>query len=77
MAILSKIEEAAQKHNLTLDALALRTGISGAELSRMNTGRIQSLRFTTLAAICKELRCQPGDLFLYVPDEQVDRPPRR
>ena len=71
MAIISNLEAAAQELGLTLDALAVRSGISGAELSRMNSGRIQSLRFTTLAAICKELRCQPGDLFVYVPDAEV------
>lgn len=49
--------------------LAERVGISEANLSRIKTGRISAVRFSTLDAICRVLDCQPGDILEYVPDE--------
>ena len=49
--------------------LAERVGLTEANLSRIKTGRISAVRFSTLDAICRELGCQPGDLLEYVPDE--------
>ena len=50
--------------------LAERVGISEANLSRIKTGRISAVRFSTLDAICRVLDCQPGDILEYVPDEE-------
>ena len=44
-------------------------GISEVNLSRIKTGRISAVRFSTLDAICRVLDCQPGDILEYVPDE--------
>ena len=49
--------------------LAERVGISEVNLSRIKTGRISAVRFSTLDAICRVLDCQPGDILEYVPDE--------
>lgn len=49
--------------------LAERVGLTEASLSRIKTGRISAVRFSTLDAICRELGCQPGDILEYVPDE--------
>ena len=49
--------------------LAERVGLTEANLSRIKTGRISAVRFSTLDAICRELGCQPGDILEYVPDE--------
>ena len=49
--------------------LAERAGLTEANLSRIKTGRISAVRFSTLDAICRELGCQPGDILEYVPDE--------
>lgn len=50
--------------------LAERIGLTEANLSRIKTGRISAVRFSTLDAICRELGCQPGDILEYVPDER-------
>ena len=50
--------------------LAERVGISEVNLSRIKTGRISAVRFSTLDAICRVLDCQPGDILEYVPDEE-------
>ena len=48
--------------------LAERIGISPVNLSRIKTGKISAVRFSTLDAICRALDCQPGDLLEYVPE---------
>jgi putative transcriptional regulator len=42
--------------------LAARIGISEQNLSLLKSGKVRGVRFETLAAICKELDCQPGDI---------------
>lgn len=54
---------------MSLNELSARVGISNVNLSRIKTGNISALRLNTLAAICKALDCQPGDLLEYSPEE--------
>ncbi|HJB49182.1 MAG TPA: helix-turn-helix transcriptional regulator [Candidatus Olsenella excrementigallinarum] len=49
--------------------LAERIGLTEVNLSRIKTGKISAVRFSTLDALCRELGCQPGDILEYVPDE--------
>jgi len=37
-------------------------------LSILNNGRAHAIRFSTLAALCEVLDCQPGDLLGHAPD---------
>jgi len=50
---------------MTLTELAERVGLTLANLSILKTGKAKAIRFSTLAAICRELECQPGDLLAY------------
>jgi putative transcriptional regulator len=52
---------------MSLTELADRVGVTIANLSILKTGKARAVRFTTLAALCRELDCQPGDLLLYEP----------
>ena len=45
-----------------------KVGITNVNLSKMKTGKISAIRFSTLAAICDTLHCQPGDILEYDPD---------
>ncbi|WP_414831762.1 helix-turn-helix domain-containing protein [Afifella sp. YEN Y35] len=45
--------------------LAETVGITEANLSLLKQGRVKGVRFETLAAICRALDCQPGDLLRY------------
>ncbi len=47
---------------MTLTELSRRVGISVTNLSLLKTGKVRGIRFATLDAICRELRCHPGDL---------------
>ncbi len=53
---------------MTLTQLSERVGVTLANLSILKNGRARAVRFTTLAAICHELDCQPGDLLEYEPE---------
>lgn len=46
--------------------LAEAVGITEANLSLLKSGKVRGVRFDTLAAICRELQCQPGELLAYV-----------
>ena len=50
---------------MTLTELAERVGLTLASLSIVKTGKAKAIRFSTLEAICRELKCQPGDLSGY------------
>ena len=50
------------KRKMSSLELANKIGITQANLSILKTGKAKAIRFSTLAAICKELDCQPGDI---------------
>jgi putative transcriptional regulator len=60
------------KRKMKLTELAERVGITIANLSVLKQGKARAIRFSTLAAICRELDCQPGDLLVYEPDKAVE-----
>jgi putative transcriptional regulator len=51
-----------QQRGLTLTELADRVGLTVVNLSILKNGRARAIRFSTLAALCDALDCQPGDL---------------
>lgn len=51
--------------------LAAAIGISEANLSLLKSGKVKGVRFQTLARICAELDCQPGDLLACEPEEDA------
>ena len=53
--------------------LAEKVGISPVNLSRIKTGKVKGIRFSTLEALCQVLRCKPGDLIDYVSPEEQER----
>ena len=63
--IIINLDQVLKKKNMTSKELAARIGITEANLSILKTGKAKGIRFKTLASICKELDCQPGDLLEY------------
>ncbi len=47
--------------------LSERIGLTPANLSKLKTGKVKAVRFSTLEKLCRELDCQPGELLEYVP----------
>ncbi|UCG62255.1 MAG: helix-turn-helix transcriptional regulator [Candidatus Zixiibacteriota bacterium] len=56
------------KRKMSLTELSNRVGISVTNLSLLKTGKVRGIRFSTLAAICRELNCQPADILEYLPE---------
>ncbi len=54
---------------MSLNKLAEDVGITVANLSNLKTGKAKAIRFSTLEAICKTLKCQPADILEYVEDD--------
>ncbi|HEY0024462.1 MAG TPA: helix-turn-helix transcriptional regulator [Longimicrobium sp.] len=69
MAIRVNLDAMLVRRNMTLSQLAERVGITLPNLSILKTNKARAIRFSTLDAICRELNCQPGDLFDYVDQE--------
>ncbi|RXQ97577.1 transcriptional regulator [Ancylomarina salipaludis] len=65
MPIITNLDVMLAKRKMSSKELAERIGITMANLSILKSGKAKAVRFTTLEAICKELNCQPGDLFEY------------
>ena len=63
--IIVKLDDLLHARRMTLTELAERVGLTLANLSILKTGKAKAIRFSTLAAICRELGCQPGDLLAY------------
>lgn len=61
------------KRKISLTELSERVGITLANLSNLKTGKARAIRFSTLAALCDALDCQPGDLLAYRDDDQAQR----
>ena len=54
-----------EKRGMTLTELAERVDVTIVNLSVLKNGRARAIRFSTLAALCDALACQPGDLLSY------------
>ncbi len=59
------------KNKISLKELSQRIGISTTNLSLLKTGKVKAVRFSTLAALCRELNCQPGDILEYVASSET------
>lgn len=68
MAIHVKLDAALAERGMTLTELAERIGLTLANLSVLKTNKARAIRFTTLDALCRELKCQPGDLLEWEAD---------
>ena len=55
------------QRGMTLTELADRVGVTVVNLSVLKNGRARAIRFSTLAALCDALGCQPGDLLSHQP----------
>jgi len=72
MAIIVRLDRMMADRKIQLNELADRVGISVVNLSNLKTGKVKAVRFSTLNAICRELRCQPGDILEYIDSPEED-----
>jgi putative transcriptional regulator len=68
MQIIVNLDVMLAKRKRRLNELAEAVGVTPQNLSILKTGKARAVRFSTLAAICKFLECQPGDILEYRDD---------
>lgn len=56
------LDELLDTRGMTLTELADKVDITVVNLSVLKNGRARAIRFSTLAALCEALKCQPGEL---------------
>ena len=69
MAIIVNLDVMMAKRKMSLTDLANEIDITMANLSILKNNKAKAVRFTTLDAICKALKCQPGDILEYVEED--------
>ncbi|MBQ4241161.1 MAG: helix-turn-helix transcriptional regulator, partial [Oscillospiraceae bacterium] len=62
MKIIVNLDVMMARRKISAGDLAEKIGITPANLSVLKTGKAKAIRFSTLMALCHELKCQPGDL---------------
>ena len=67
MPIRVSLDRVLLERRMSLTELADRVGVTIANLSILKTGKARAVRFSKLAALCRELDCQPGDLLIHEP----------
>jgi putative transcriptional regulator len=72
MSIRINLDIEMAKQKISLNLLSERVGISKTNLSLLKTGKVKGIRFNTLASICRELGCQPGDILEYTDAEILE-----
>ncbi len=70
MKIIVNVDVMMAKRKISSNELAERVGITPANLSVLKTGKAKAIRFSTLMAICHELKCQPGDILEFIDDPE-------
>lgn len=68
MSIILRLDRVMADRKISLNELSERVGVSNVNLSKLKTGKVSAIRFSTLDAICKTLDCQPGDILEFVND---------
>ena len=69
MAIIVNLDVMLAKRKMSSLELSQRIGLTPANLSILKTGKAKAVRMSTMEDICRELNCQPGDLFEFREDE--------
>ena len=69
MGIVVNLDVILAKRKMKSKDLAILIGITSVNLSILKSGKAKAIRFSTLAAICKALECQPSDILEYIEEE--------
>lgn len=72
MPIILRLDRVMADRKMTLNELSARVGVANVNLSKLKTGKVSAIRFSTLEAICAALHCQPGGILEYQPPCEGD-----
>jgi putative transcriptional regulator len=71
MSIILRLDRMMADRKISLNELSDRIGIANVNLSKIKTGKVSAIRFSTLDAICDVLDCQPGDIIEYKREQKT------
>ena len=69
MAIILRLDRMMADRKISLNELSEKVGSANVNLSKIKTGKVSAIRFSTLNAICEALDCQPGDILEFQREE--------
>mgnify|MGYP003303222695 CR=1 FL=1 len=72
MAIILRLDRVMADRKMSLNELSEKVGVANVNLSKLKTGKVSAIRFSTLNAICRVLNCQPGDILEYEESDNDD-----
>lgn len=70
MPIVMRLDRVMADRKMSSLELSEKVGISPVNISRIKTGRLKGIRFSTLTAICEALHCKPGDIIDWMEDDE-------
>lgn len=73
MAIILRLDRVMADRKISLNDLAEQVEIANVNLSKIKTGKVSAIRFSTLNAICDVLDCQPGDILEFQKDQSSNK----
>ncbi len=62
MPIIVNLDVIMAKRKISSGELSEQVGITPANLSILKNNKANAIRFSTLEALCRELKCQPADI---------------
>ena len=74
MPIIMRLDRVMADRKMSLKELSEKVGVANVNLSKMKTGKISAIRFSTLEAICNVRDCQPGDILEYKRESETPSP---
>jgi len=72
MPIILRLDRMMADRKISLNALSEKIGIANVNLSKIKTGKVSAIRFSTLEAICDILDCQPGDILEFKREDKAE-----
>lgn len=72
MPIILRLDRVMADRKISLKELSERVGVANVNLSKLKTGKVSAIRFSTLEAICDVLDCQPGDILEFSRNSEKD-----
>lgn len=72
MSIIIRLDRVMADRKMSLNELSEKVGVANVNLSKLKTGKVSAVRFSTLEAICDALDCQPGDILEFRRDGHTE-----
>jgi len=70
VSIIIRLDRMMADRKISVNDLAKALDMTNVNLSNLKTGKMKGIRFETMDGICRVLKCQPGDIFEFVEDEE-------